>query len=116
METTVLTVTAREQTGTRAVLKLRKEGSLPANITGGGQPTQVIAVNRHAFDAAVRKGFRAFELELDGAKTRVLMQEVQWDSMGDDIHHVEFLRDSDGSIFTERKAIAKAKADAAALL
>jgi large subunit ribosomal protein L25 len=116
METTVLTVTAREQTGTRAVLIVRKEGGMPANITGGGQPTQVITVNRRDFDAAVRKGFRAFELELDGAKTRVLLQEVQWDSMGDDINHVEFLRDADGSIFTERTAIAKAKADAAELL
>jgi len=116
METTVLTVTAREQTGTRAVLKLRKEGGMPANITGGGQPTQVILVNRREFDAAVRKGFRAFELELDGAKTRVLLQEVQWDSMGDDINHVEFLRDADGSIFAERKAIAEAKAAAAELL
>lgn len=116
METTVLTVTAREQSGTRAALKLRKEGGMPANITGGGQPTQVITVNRREFDAAVRKGFRAFELELDGTKTRVCLQEVQWDSMGDDINHVEFLRDVDGAVFAERKAKAEAEAAAAALL
>ncbi|MCH2100958.1 MAG: hypothetical protein MK209_03445 [Planctomycetes bacterium] len=111
METTVLTVSARDQFGTRSALKVRQGGGMPANITGGGQPTQVITVNRREFDAAVRKGFRAFELELDGNKTRVCLQEVQWDAMGDDILHVEFLRDSNGSIFAERKAKAEAEDD-----
>lgn len=108
METTVLNVTARDQFGTRSALKVRQEGGMPANITGGGQPTQVITVDRRDFDAAVRKGFRAFELELDGSKTRVCLQEVQWDAMGDEILHVEFLRDADGSIFARRQAEAAA--------
>lgn len=79
---------------------------MPANVTGGGQPTELVALNRHEFDAAIRKGFRAFELELSGTKTRVCLQEVQWDSMGDEIMHIEFLRDADGSIFAARQAAA----------
>jgi len=108
METTVLTVNKRDAFGTRAALKLRDEGGMPANITGGGQATEIISMNRREFDAAVRKGFRSFELDLDGAKTRVCLQEVQWDAMGDFIQHVEFLRDADGSVYQARKAAAEA--------
>lgn len=111
METTVLTVSARDSFGSRAAAAVRREGGMPANITGAGQPTQCIRVERKAFDAAVRKGFRAFELELDGAKTRVCLQEVQWDAMGDDINHIEFLRDADGSIHAARVAAAEAEED-----
>jgi ribosomal protein L25 (general stress protein Ctc) len=112
MESTVLTLKPRDQFGTRAAESLRKQGGMPANIVGAGQPSLAVSLDKREFDAAIRKGFRAFELDLNGEKTAAILQEVQWDSMGDFIQHVEFIRDPDGSLDVARlAAIAVAKAE-----
>ncbi len=104
MESTVLTAHNREQFGTRAATALRLEGGLLATVVGAGKPTQVITLDQREFDAAIRKGFRVFELELAGDKQQVIIQEAQWDALGDHLNQVDFLRDPDGSIWAAREA------------
>lgn len=113
METTVLkNVKLRDQFGTRAAEAYRKQGAYPANVIGGGKESRQILIDQREFDAAIRHGYRAFSLEgIDEAAVMVL-QEVQWDSMGDFIQHIDFLRDADGSVrdVRDEKAAADAKA------
>jgi ribosomal protein L25 (general stress protein Ctc) len=122
METTVLKkVKLRDQFGTRAAEALRKEGGYPANIIGGGKESRQISLDQREFDAAIRHGFRAFNLENVDEDAVMVLQEVQWDAMGDFIQHVDFMRDADGSVRAareakarEEKAAAKAAAEAEA--
>ncbi|MBC8405116.1 MAG: hypothetical protein H8E15_07810 [Planctomycetes bacterium] len=105
METTVLkNVQTRDQFGTRAADAYRKNGGYPANVIGGGLPSQQILLDQHEFDAAIRHGFRAFTLENIGEEAIVVLQEVQWDSMGDFIQHIDFLRDASGEVRVTRDA------------
>lgn len=111
METTVLKkVQLRDQFGTRAADAYRKAGGYPANILGGGKETRQILIDQREFDAAVRHGYRAFSLEGVDEDAVMVLQEVQWDSMGDFIQHIDFLRDADGSVRAARDAEAAEKA------
>ena len=109
MDTFPLSVQVREKFGTRAASALRADGSLPANITGAGVPTESIVVNLSRFEAALRGEARVFELNLGGKKSVCILQEVQWDYLGDQIQHVEFLRDPDGSAALAQQEAAQAE-------
>ena len=126
MDTINLSSQSREKFGTRASVRIRAEGGLPANVIGAGQPTAAITLDLREFEAALRHDGRVFELKVKGKKNICILQDVQWDYMGDQLQHVEFLRDPDGSAAlaqeeaaateeAERVAAAeKAAADAAA--
>ena len=112
METTVLkNVKLRDQFGTRAADAYRKEGGYPANIIGCGKESRQILIDQREFDAAIRHGYRAFTLENVDEDAVMVLQEVQWDSMGDFIQHIDFLRDVDGSVREARDAEAAAAKD-----
>ena len=113
METTVLkNVQPRDQFGTRASHALRLEGGIPANVIGDGKPNRLIRLDKHEFDAAIRHGFRSFHLENVDEGDVVVLQEVQWDSMGDIIQHIDFRRDPDGSVGKAQEKAAKAQEEA----
>jgi len=78
---TVFKAQLRSTTGSRDSFALRREGLIPANV-------------RHDFETALRHHVRVFQLEVDGEEEgqQVLLNEVQWDSMGDVINNVEFKR------------------------
>lgn len=97
MDTINLSSQSREKFGTRASVRIRAEGGLPANVIGAGQPTAAITLDLREFEAALRHDGRVFELKVKGKKNICILQDVQWDYMGDQLQHVEFLRDPDGS-------------------
>lgn len=87
----VLSVSLREGRGTRQARKLRGDGQVPAVLYGHGQPTVSIAVPADQVQTAIRHGSHLVELQ--GALTQsALIRDVQWDTYGVEVLHVDFTR------------------------
>ncbi|MEK6247708.1 MAG: 50S ribosomal protein L25 [Planctomycetales bacterium] len=84
----------RETRGTRHARRLRADGSIPAILYGHGQQSVSLTVNAAILTAAVRHGSRLVELSGDVAEN-ALIREIQWDTFGAEILHVDFTRVSD---------------------
>ena len=95
MEIPSLTVHPRTDVGSRAAKKLRKKGLIPAVVYGHKEPVAHIAVAAEELDRAIRKlHARTFSLTVDGKTDTVLIKELQWNHLGDEMVHVDFERRS----------------------
>jgi len=88
----VLKATKREAVGTRQVRRLRESGVVPCVIYGHGQEPQSISLPEHEVELAIHHGDRLLEMDLDGAKQNVLVKEVQYDTFGQRVLHVDLAR------------------------
>jgi large subunit ribosomal protein L25 len=82
----------RENAGTRACRRLRESGKVPAVLYGRKKDAVPFQVDAEELVEALRHHTRMFELQLDDLKDTVLLKEVQYDSFGDNIVHVDFVR------------------------
>jgi large subunit ribosomal protein L25 len=87
-----LKVTRRSDLGTHKVRRLRKSGLVPAIIYGHKEEPLPVAVDRLALAEAMHKRSRLLELDLEGSAHNVLIKQVQYDSFGQDIIHVDMTR------------------------
>ena len=90
----------REETGTRACLKLRRTGWIPASLYGAvksdGGKTELHNHNlklwAHDIVAMIEAQHALLEVKQGGEDQLVLIKEVQWDALGDDVLHVDLER------------------------
>jgi large subunit ribosomal protein L25 len=82
----------REASGTRACRLMRTQGEIPAVLYGHKEETLAIQVSRDELDEALRRRARMFDLVVGRKKDTVLLREVQYDALGDEIVHVDFMR------------------------
>ncbi|MDY0166223.1 MAG: 50S ribosomal protein L25 [Thermoguttaceae bacterium] len=86
-----LLVQIRGEHGKRRSRRLRKSGSIPAVLYGHGETPVSLAVATDAFDAVLRHGARM--VALTGAvEESALIREVQWDTWGGEVLHIDFTR------------------------
>ena len=85
----ILKAQKRETLGSRASRKLRANGSLPANIQGEESHID-ISINEREFLAARRAHVHLYDLDVEGSTETAVVRELQWDTFGDHILHVEF--------------------------
>ncbi len=91
MKTEILKAEARDAVGSLASRKLRRQGMLPATLYGHGEPSVSLALSRDAMRAVIRHHSRVVDLE--GAATgQALLQDLQYDTFGREILHVDLLR------------------------
>ena len=91
--TVTLKAQPRTDSGSRAAIKLRKQGLVPAIVYGHKQANAQVAVSAEELDRAIRvQHARVLELEVGGKKESVLIREVQWDYLGKQMIHVDFER------------------------
>ena len=83
---------SRRERGTRKARAMRTEGYIPAIIYGHGQTAEAVTLNQHEMELAVHHGERLLEIDVDGKKENVLIKDVQWDTFGQDILHVDLSR------------------------
>lgn len=79
-------------TGTRVARRLRDRGMVPAIVYGHKQANQTIAVSRDQVWAMIKKGSHLAQLQIGGATEMVLVRDVQWDHLGKEIIHLDFIR------------------------
>ena len=94
-ESVTLKATPRTGKGSRAAVKLRAKGLIPAIVYGHKKDNAAVAVSAEELDRAIRVlHVRMLELEVDGKPETVLIREVQWDAFGKNMVHVDFERKS----------------------
>lgn len=90
----VLTAKKRDRVGSRYAARLREQGGLPAIVYGHQQEPVPVALNARDALAHIRKGEKVFRLQVDGdgEPQTVLLKDVQFDYLGNQIVHADFAR------------------------
>ncbi|KPK74843.1 MAG: hypothetical protein AMJ79_13035 [Phycisphaerae bacterium SM23_30] len=91
-ETLLLKAQRREQSGTRAARRLRREGLIPAIIYGHKQEPAAVQLNGHDLKLELQHHHRLLDLELDGKREKCLVKEVQYDYLSEEVIHVDLTR------------------------
>jgi large subunit ribosomal protein L25 len=94
VEFLTLSVERREEVGKRRNRRLRESGKTPAVLYGHKKEVVNLTVPAEQIDAAIRLGNRF--VNLSGAvNERAFIKEVQWNTWGDMVLHVDFTRVSE---------------------
>ncbi|MCF7954321.1 MAG: 50S ribosomal protein L25 [Phycisphaerae bacterium] len=83
---------SREQVGTGRAVALRNQGKLPAVMYGHGEGASSFALSLHEFTEAIHHGQRLFDIEIDGKTDTLLVKDLQYDYLGKNFIHVDFIR------------------------
>jgi large subunit ribosomal protein L25 len=84
-------VQVRESRGKRNARRLRQSGSIPAVLYGHGQETVSLSLSAEQFGTALRHGGRL--VNLAGALSeQAFIRELQWDTWGKAVLHVDLTR------------------------
>jgi len=92
MERATLQATKREETGSRAAQRLRRDGLVPAILYGHKRETVCLTLPLRDFEHLCHAGARLLDLEIGGIVEPAIIKEIQYDSMGDHILHADFAR------------------------
>jgi large subunit ribosomal protein L25 len=88
----VLEAQPRADFGSQTARRLRRQGLVPAVIYGHKEDVVSVALSGEAVHRALRLHQRIVDVACKGKTEKCLIQEVQWDSIGKEIHHVDFKR------------------------
>ncbi|OHB60539.1 MAG: hypothetical protein A2167_06315 [Planctomycetes bacterium RBG_13_46_10] len=93
MEKTVqLKAETRQQTGSKASAKLRKQGLIPAILYGHKQEPAAITLDAHDFMLQLHHGQRLMDVKIDKKSQKVLVKDLQYDPLGKEIIHADLMR------------------------
>jgi large subunit ribosomal protein L25 len=83
----------RTKKGTRHARALRQQGRIPACLLSDGTVAAVeFSIDTHAFMTARRHHVHLFEIEIAGGIETALVRDLQWDTFGESLLHVDFKR------------------------
>jgi large subunit ribosomal protein L25 len=89
---TLIKTTARDGTGSQVSRREREAGQVPVNVYGHKQDNVLRKVDGHDLDLALASSDQVFNLEIDGKNESCLVKEVQYDTFGQRVLHVDFTR------------------------
>jgi large subunit ribosomal protein L25 len=84
-------VEKRAARGTRGVMKLRGQGMVPAILYGHQEENICLALKADTVGALIKHGTKLVNLVGD-VKDTALLRDVQWDSLGNEVIHLDFAR------------------------
>ncbi len=87
-----ITATTRTRLGSRYSARLRKENLVPAVVYGHKEAPAHVTVNGTELVEAIHSDAHLFSLTLDGTTQPCLVKDVQWDTFGRSIIHVDLAR------------------------
>ena len=82
----------RERLGSRYAKRLREQGRLPVVVYGHGKETTAVSVDAKETIKHIEGGARVFQIDLGGTTETVLLRDVQFNYLGDDIVHCDLAR------------------------
>ncbi|MEQ8850594.1 MAG: 50S ribosomal protein L25 [Phycisphaerales bacterium] len=91
-ETPTLTAELRERTGSRYAKRLRDAGKLPAIVYGHGETPEPITLDHKEALTHFSKGEKVFSLSMGGKAQNVLLKDLGYDYLGNNIVHADFAR------------------------
>src|SRR5688500_17352006 len=91
-QTAQITAKPRSELGSRANKRLRDAGMLPGVIYGHKEAVVPVTLPKKEVVNFLSHGTHLFEVGREGKKETVLIKEVQYNHLGNDILHVDFAR------------------------
>jgi len=87
-----ISVTKRSNTGRKSTKQLRAEGKIPAILYGQKQDVIPLVVASEVFLKLTQKRDRLVKFELNGKEESAIIREVQYNSFGTKVLHIDFVR------------------------
>lgn len=100
----VLTVQRREPKGKRHARRMRAEGVIPANLYGHGEANVFLCVPADQVRLMLRHGARVVDLQGE-IKEKAFIRELQWDTYGTSVLHMDLTRVSADERLTVQVAV-----------
>lgn len=93
MEKTLqLTAKIRENTGSKAAVKERKQGRIPAVVYGHKKEPEAISLDEHNLVEGLHHGHRLMDIKIGRKIQKVLVKDLQYDHLGKKIIHADLVR------------------------
>ncbi|MFT5285811.1 MAG: large subunit ribosomal protein L25 [Planctomycetota bacterium] len=92
MSSSTIAAEVRTTLGSRNARDLRAIGRIPASIQGGAGDVIPVSIDSREFWRLRRQHVHLFDLEVAGSLEPATVRELQWDSLGENLNHVEFHR------------------------
>jgi large subunit ribosomal protein L25 len=87
-----LTATIRENTGSKAAAKERKQGRIPAVVYGHKKEPEAISLDEHNLLVGIHHGHRLMDIKIGKKIQKVLVKDLQYDHLGRNIIHADLVR------------------------
>ena len=91
-KTLQLTATIRENTGSKAAEKERKQGRIPAIVYGHKKEPVAISLDAHSLAEGLHHGHRLMDVKIGKKIQKVLVKDLQYDYLGKYIIHADLVR------------------------
>src|SRR6476659_760374 len=91
-QTAQVTAKQRSELGSRANKRLRDAGMLPGVIYGHKEAVVPVTLPKKEVVNHLNHGAHLFDLAIDGKSEKVLVKEVQYDHLGNQVIHIDFTR------------------------
>ena len=99
MKTVSLSGSPRVSVGKKGAKSLRKEGRIPSVVYGGKDQIHFSILENEAKKLVFTPNVYLIELDIEGKKSKVILQETQIHPVTDKILHLDFLEISDDAPF-----------------
>jgi len=96
MEIVSLSTTTRTDVGRKGTKALRKSGSIPAVMYGGGEVKHFSTNIRDVKSLIYTPEFKLAEIDVDGTKHKAILKDIQFHPVSDEVMHMDFLKLIDG--------------------
>ena len=87
-----LEIENRESVGKKASKISRQAGKIPSVLYYKGEDPVSISINKQLLHQAIKSDQRIYEVEIDSESQYVMIKDVQYHPVTDDIIHVDFMR------------------------
>lgn len=92
MDQTTLNAETRQETGSAAARRSRRAGSVPAIVYGHKEGPVPVLLKIEDVNNVVAHRIKMVTLSVDGKVDQVLVKDVQFDTFGDEVLHLDFER------------------------
>ncbi len=92
MESATIEASRREELGSRAARRLRRQGLVPAVLYGHNLDPVHLTLPLKTVERLLHAGIRMVNLQIGDLSEPALIRDVQYDLMGDHIIHVDLVR------------------------
>ena len=82
----------RDKLGSIESRRIRRAGRVPAVVYGHEQEPAHVSVEDHDLQNLIKKRERVFEIDVDGQVEETMLRDLQWDTFGTQILHVDLIR------------------------
>ena len=87
-----LEIENRKSVGKKASKLIRRAGKIPSVLYYKGEIPTSISINKQILSQAIKSDQRIYEMEIDNESQYVMIKEVQYHPISDEIIHVDFMR------------------------